>query len=140
MSGAAPARPALIRRDQQRALDAYKCAEKAKKCGYLGEYETAVQTFAASLLRGGLAVAVSVLERGKARAAIKQLLTDLAHYRQRNPPAERAEKWPGIIRALPDTSQYMRTTREFIALTAWLQRACRASGEPQPPSGGEPQP
>ena len=92
---------------------------------------------AANLLRGGLAVAVSVLERSGDRAGVKQLLSDLACYQHPNEP-DRPKKWPGIIREMADTGHYMRTTREFIALTAWLQRACRALDELPEPSGEEP--
>ncbi len=137
MSGAAPSRPGPLRRDQVRALEAYKWAQRAKVDQYLVDYTTAVQTFAANLLRGGLAVAVSVLERSGDRAGVKQLLSDLAHYGRTNLPSNRTEKWPGIIREMTDTGQYMRLTREFIALTAWLQRACRALEEPPQPFGEE---
>lgn len=126
MSGSTPTRGGPLRKDQIRALTAFKWAESAKAGGHLDPYTTAVQTFAASLLRGGLAVAVSVLERDKTRAGSKHLLHDLALYLQSNPPSDRIDQWPGVIRGMPDTGQYMRATREFIALLTWLQRACRA--------------
>src|SRR5690242_19906471 len=67
-----------LRKDQERALTAYSWAEAAKLGAKLEEYETAVQSFAAALLRSGLAAAVAVLERSKEREGFKLLLNNLA--------------------------------------------------------------
>lgn len=129
MSGAVAARSGSIRKDQMRALKAYEWAQRARANNYLDDYEIAVQSFAASLLRGGLAVAVSVLERSKTRAAFDQLLTDLAGYRVPGIEPGPKDAWPDKVRRIPTTIGYMQAAREFIALAAWLKRACRAVGE-----------
>ena len=123
-----------MRKDQERALTAFKWAQSAVDVKEIEGYETAVQTFAATLIRSGLAVAVSVLQRdagtGKDSGPGKEsrrLLVDLAF---RYSPAEGqpvgADAWPAAMRAEPDTATYMMRTREMVAFLTWLRRACRA--------------
>ena len=121
-----PLRP--LRKDQARALDAYKWAEEAKARDALEDYEIAVQSFAAVLLRSGLAAAVSVLERSKERDGFKLLLSNLASRPLPGIPQIPAEEWPPRVRALADASLYMQATRELVAFLGWLRRACRALG------------
>ena len=121
MSGASEPAPRL-RQDQKRALEAYKWAEQADAERLLDDYETAVQGFAATLLRSGLAAAVATLERNvkDKRDGGRKLLTDLAQYHQST-----LDLWPGEVRRM-DVAAYMLATRELLALLAWLRRACRA--------------
>lgn len=107
---------------------AYGWAKAAVTAGVLDEYEIAVQNFAASLLRSGLAVAVSVVERSRERAGFKQLLEHLAAYPIPGFAAGAPDKWPQQVREIADTIAYMQATRELVALAAWLKRACRALG------------
>ena len=121
-----------MRKDQERALWAYERARaRADHDGAaLDEYESAVQAFAATLHRSGLAVAVSVLERNKSRSGYQSLLTDISArlplHEADEPP--RGYDWPSEIRALNDVSKYMFMTREVLACVTWLRRACRAHG------------
>lgn len=112
---------AQLRKDQQRAIWAYEKAQEAAKARVLREYQIAVQTFAATTLRNGLAVAISVLQRDAQRAAPALLL---AHLAQRN--GSTAATWPSQVRGITVLSDYMLVTRESIALATWLRRACRA--------------
>jgi|GEM_PF-6898715 hypothetical protein len=123
--------PRPLRRDQQRGLCAYAWAEAAKRSGALENYEIAVQSFAAALLRSGFAAAVSVLERSADRSEFRLLIENLASYPLPGIAAATAADWPARVRALPDTRLYMQATRELIALFAWLRRACRALGREQ---------
>jgi hypothetical protein len=118
--------PASIRRDQQRAIWAYDRVSAAKVAGLLKDYENAVQGFAATVLRNGLAVAASVLERDKGRPGPKFFLTDLADYLPSGIPSGSADDWPSRVRALARLADYMLATRELLALATWLRRACRA--------------
>ena len=119
-----------MRKDQQRAFWAYKRARAAHADNKLDEYEIAVQTFAATLHRSGLAVAVSVLERNKSRSGYQSLLTDISVrlplHDDDEPPLD--YDWPSEVRALSDVSKYMIMTREVLSCVTWLRRACRALG------------
>ena len=119
----------MIRKDQTRALKAYEWAANAKGSKHLGDYEIAVQSFSASLLRSGFSVAVSVLERSKERPAFAQLLNNLGAFQLPGLPADTKTPWPERVRGMTDTVKYMQATRELIALMTWLRRACRALGE-----------
>ena len=84
-----------------------------------------------ALLRSGLEVAVSVVERSVQRVGFKFLRDHLAHYALPGVPAAESgqeAQWPGRVRDLADVRAYMQATREMIALFAWLRRACRALG------------
>jgi hypothetical protein len=115
-----------MRRDQQRAIWAYRKAAEMRATNLLEDYETAVQSFAAALLRNGLAVAVSILERSADREEYKRLLGHLAGWEVQGMATCAESEWPGQIRAIADLQLYMQITREFIALASWLRRACRA--------------
>lgn len=115
-----------MRKDQERALTAYRWAEAAKE--KLPEYEIAVQSFAGALLRSGFAAAVSGIERSKERDGFKLLLGDLASRPLPGIPRVSAEHWPASVRALDDITLYMQATRELVAFLGWLRRACRALG------------
>jgi len=123
-----------LRKDQERALSAYAWANKAKQLGALDDYEIAVQSFAATLLRSGFAAAVSVIERnaklepeGKPNG-FTLLLDSLAAHPLPGIPNTLGVHWPDKVRALADLGDYMHATREMIALLAWVRRACRAIG------------
>ena len=119
-----------MRKDQERALWAYKRACDADRDKHLDDYEIAVQTFAATLHRSGLAVAVSVLERNKSRSGYSSLLRDIAGRLPLHDDVQQSpiDAWPSAVRGLNDVSRYMVTTREVLACVTWLRRACRALG------------
>ena len=118
-----------MHKDQERALWAYERAHAAREDHTLDEYETAVQAFAATLHRSGLAVAVSVLERNRSRSGYQSLLTDIAAQLPLHDGGEPpGDDWPSAVRALDDVSRYMIMTREVLACATWLRRACRALG------------
>jgi hypothetical protein len=136
----------ILRKDQKLAVWAYA---KARSAADLDDYEIAVQTFGATLLRSGLEVAVAVLERNPDRKSYKKLLEDLAgetitgipaagHGQQaRNsgggqrdswtggsrPPAA---SWPDRVRNIPEVVDYALAWREVRDHITWLRRACRA--------------
>jgi CRISPR-associated protein (Cas_Cmr5) len=112
-----------IRKDQQLALWAYQRARTAP-----AGYETAVQTFAAVLLRSGLEVAVSVLERNLRRDEYKELLRNLASRLEEKPADDTAAvAWAERLRGSgTDLSRYMLDSRDARARITWLRRACRA--------------
>ena len=122
-----------MRKDQERALWAYERAQAVRDSDHLAldDYEVAVQAFAAALLRSGLAVAVSVLERNTRHPAYRSLLSDIAGRLPLPDGNQRvdSESWPCAVRRLEDVPTYMLTTREALACVTWLRRACRALGD-----------
>lgn len=114
-----------MRKDQERAIWAYRCAEAASSM--IKDYENAAQTFAAATLRNGPAVAVSVLQRDAKRKAPAKLLADLAKW-EKVPgfAASDVAGWPMRVRSISSLDDYMLATRELLALVTWLIRACRA--------------
>lgn len=127
----------LRRKDQERAIWAYECA-KAAGDG-VKEYEITVQTFAATVLRSGLAVAVSVLQRDAQRPGPKRLMADLAANPVPGIP-EGPNGWPERVRNIQALDDYMLASRELLALITWLRRACRAvraskESRPKPEEG-----
>lgn len=107
-----------LTRDQERAAFAWRCL--GGLTGDRKKYTTAVQTFAGTLRRGGLAVAVATLDRLEARE-LKQHLCEarIAGF----PP--RAEQLAATVFAM-DAAAYMIATREAIAVAVWLKRAAEA--------------
>ena len=136
---AAPQANAGLRKDQQRALWAYGRAEARAGRGNglpgdataLKDYENSVQTFASAILRTGLAVAVSVLERDAKRDAPQNLLKDLAGLvlpgLGTGAQPLSWQTWPGSVRNISSLSDYMLATRELLQRAQWLRRACRAT-------------
>jgi CRISPR-associated protein (Cas_Cmr5) len=125
-----------MRKDQMRAIGAYKFVRDEQTAGRLDKYEGAVQTFAATVLRSGLAVAVSVLERNREDDGPKQLLSHLedpAWGGVPGIPIQRPEResWPSRVRAIENVTDYMLATRELLAIATWLRRACRALKKPE---------
>ena len=122
-----------MRKDQERALWAYERARAVSNSRDLAldDYEIAVQAFGATLLRSGLAVAVSMLERNTKHPAYRSLLSDMAGQLplpDGNGQVD-TEDWPSAIRGLDDVPTYMLKTREALACVTWLRRACRALGD-----------
>jgi hypothetical protein len=123
----------VTRKDRERALTAYRWANEAKAAGRITEYETAVQGFAAALLRSGFAVAASTLERSRDRDGFRLLLDHLASWPLPGIDNGSGQDWPQRVRAMAGIAPYMQATRELVALLGWLCRACRAAqveGEP----------
>jgi hypothetical protein len=112
-----------MRKDQRRALDAFEWAQTAVEQRDIEQFEIAVQTFAAVLLRSGLAVAVSVLQRDARNGGGPARLQ--AQLATRFPCGGAGQSWPDAVRALA-TADYMLLTRELVAFLTWLRRACRA--------------
>lgn len=118
---------AKLRKDQHVALWAYQKAESAKN---VNDYDIAVQTFAAALVRNGLEVAASVLERRRDRDGKNEFALLLKHLASEPLPGVPAgtepREWASRVREMTDVSQYMLASREMRTRITWLRRACRA--------------
>lgn len=127
--------PAILRRDQQRALYAYtKVGEVvADRDVEFKEYKIAVHAIGAEIMRSGLAAAMSELERKQARKAVGKLMTHLAGagipgLLPRNGQSEPiGDELPGQVRAL-HVGAYMLATREMLQVILWFKRAVQAYG------------
>jgi CRISPR-associated protein Cmr5 len=115
-----------LTREQRRALHAYACVEKVP-AGQQGEYGPRVQALGSAVLRNGLAAALAFLEREKDKAAVKQLLDDLAQAGIAGlSPQVRGADLPRQVREL-DLGSYMRATRDVLHLVVWFRRAVQAT-------------
>lgn len=110
---------AVLHRDQIRAARAYKQVT-ALGPDKLTDYAIAVQTFAGTVRRSGLAVAVATLDRlGANDLKLHLCASDIPGF-------------PGQPTALSttvfglDAAAYMIATRETIAVATWLKRAAEA--------------
>jgi CRISPR/Cas system CMR-associated protein Cmr5 small subunit len=115
-------KPSNVLRDQQRALDAYGLVGAITDREVQKDYKTALQQFGTALMKQGLAVAVSSLERRKGPSLLLQHLT-----MARLPVLTglEADKVGDKIRELP-VSDYRLVTRETVPFVNWLVKAVQA--------------
>lgn len=121
-------------REQQRALQAYARVEAAAKEGkeLRADYKPRVNGLGATVLRDGLAAALTFLERERERnPAAKRVLEDLASCLAEARLPElgeglRGEKLPEKVRGLK-LDAYMLATREVLRLLVWFRRAVQAT-------------
>jgi CRISPR-associated protein Cmr5 len=120
-------------REQQRALQAYARVEAASKQGreLRADYKPRVNGLGATVLRDGLAAALTFLERENSNAAAKRVLDDLASCLAAARLPElgeglRGEKLPEKVRELK-LDAYMLATREVLRLLVWFRRAVQAT-------------
>lgn len=127
-------------RDRDLAKTAYRLVEElvGSKPDSLGDYEIAVQRFAGSLRRDGLAAAVSGLQREKGErgeVVLRHLATALAPAAGlpsgRNEPTAFADavRCAGVDR-------YTLLARQAMELVTWLRRAVQAAQGARPASTG----
>jgi len=120
-------------REQQRALQVYARVEAASKQGreLRADYKPRVNGLGATVLRDGLAAALTFLERENSNAAAKRVLDDLASCLAAARLPElgeglRGEKLPEKVRELK-LDAYMLATREVLRLLVWFRRAVQAT-------------
>lgn len=120
-------------REQQRALQAYARVEAAAKLGreLRADYKPRVNGLGATVLRDGLAAALTFLERENKNEAAKRVLDDLAWCLAGARLPElgeglRGEKLPEQVRGLK-LDAYMLATREVLRLLVWFRRAVQAT-------------
>ena len=112
-------------RDKERAVMAYGHFA-AVNGGDREKYGIIVNGFCGTLVRSGLASAVSYLERvGGPAAALFQ--GHLAHALSPflNQPGVTGQALPDVVRALPDAA-YMLVSREALRTAVWYKRAIQA--------------
>ena len=120
-------------REQQRARQVYARVEAASKQGreLRADYKPRVNGLGATVLRDGLAAALTFLERENSNAAAKRVLDDLASCLAAARLPElgeglRGEKLPEKVRELK-LDAYMLATREVLRLLVWFRRAVQAT-------------
>jgi len=120
-------------REQQRALQVYARVEAASKQSreLRADYKPRVNGLGATVLRDGLAAALTFLERENKNEAAKRVLDDLASCLAEARLPElgeglRGEKLPEKVRELK-LDAYMLATREVLRLLVWFRRAVQAT-------------
>ncbi|MFP2925021.1 type III-B CRISPR module-associated protein Cmr5 [Pyxidicoccus sp. 3LG] len=118
-------------REQQRAFHAYARVEAVSK-DLRAEYKPRVNGLGATVLRDGLAAALTFLERERERGnAADQVLEDLAWCLAQarlpelgeRPRGEDLPKWARGLKL----DDYMLATRETVRLLVWFRRAVQAT-------------
>ncbi|AGC49204.1 CRISPR-associated Cmr5 family protein [Myxococcus stipitatus DSM 14675] len=132
-------------REQLRAIHAYQCV-RAVPQGIRADYKPRVHGLGASVLRDGLAAALTFLEREKKADeqapletnAAKWLLRDLAKSLENAPIPELKKRLatmplPDAVRELK-LEEYMLATRETLRLVVWFRRAVQATFKDSEPT------
>lgn len=113
-------------RDQARAAHAYGVVGSLRKDD-INNFKVVVNSFGATVLKGGLCAAVAWAQRYHDREASGRLLAALGDASIAGLGPVRAGDLPARIRALPPES-YMLATRDAVAAIVWLRRAVQAAG------------
>jgi len=118
-----------LTRDQARAEFAYKCVDavaKERSKQFQADYKIRVNSLGSAVLRDGLSAALVFLHRDPDDEAAKLLLEHLSN------SAELGRGGRTKTPLIPDVfslelGEYMRITREVLALAVWLRRAVSAT-------------
>jgi len=110
-------------RDQQRALHAYDAVGKVPKTQH-EDYEIAVNSLGANILRSGLCAAIAAVQRRGERGSL--LLDHLASAGVPGLEGVTANDLAKRVREL-DADAYMVATREMLKVAVWLKRAVQAT-------------
>lgn len=112
-----------MNRDKARAVMAYG-HYAAVPAGSRDKYKIVVNGFCGTMVRGGLASAMSYLERlGQAANLFRDHLATALSPMMSGPV--NGQNLPSAVRALPDDS-YMLVSREALRVMVWYKRAIQA--------------
>jgi len=117
-------------RDQLRALYAYNAVGQVKGTDSQRDYWNTVAGLGADILGGGLAAALSALER-RGNKSGSQVLDHLAGASIPGLEGTTAANLAARVRDL-DVDTYIRVTREILRVAAWLKRAAQATFDRNP--------
>jgi len=115
--------PAMLFRDQQRALQAYDVVARVPS-DEQKDYKIAVNDLAANILRNGLCAALAAVQRLGPRGEL--LLAHLATAGIPGLQGASATDLADQVRRL-DTDTYILATREMLQVAMWLKRAVQAA-------------
>lgn len=113
-------------RDQARAAHAYDVVDRLPK-GDVKNFKIVVNSFGATVLKGGLCAAIAWAQRYHDPNASGRLLEALAEAGISGVGRVKPRDLPKKIRELPPDG-YMLATRDALAAIVWLRRAVQAAG------------
>jgi len=113
-------------RDQARAAHAYEVVGSLRE-GDIKNFKIVVNSFGATVLKGGLCAAVAWAQRYPDKQAGERLLAALGEAGLAGVGQVKARDLPGRIRGL-DPESYMLATRDAVAAIVWFRRAVQAAG------------
>jgi CRISPR-associated protein Cmr5 len=113
-------------RDQARAAHAYDIVGKLPRDD-VKNFKIVVNSFGATVLKGGLCAAVAWAQRYHDAAARDRLLEALGAAGIAGVGRVSAAELPRTIRTLA-AEDYMLATRDALAAIVWLRRAVQAAG------------
>ena len=108
-------------RDQQRALHAYECVATVN--GKRTEYQIAVNSLGANILRSGLCAAIASVQRLDNPGGL------LGHLAKAGVPGLDGANADDLAERVCqlDADGYMLATRELLQVATWLKRAAQAT-------------
>ena len=113
-------------RDQARAAHAYGVVGSLRKDD-IKNFKIVINSFGATVLKGGLCAAIAWAQRYHDREASERLLMALGDAAIAGVGRVQAGDLPERVRELPCDS-YMLATRDALAVIVWLRRAVQAAG------------
>lgn len=113
-------------RDQARAAHAYQVVGSLDKDD-IKNFKIVVNSFGATVLKGGLCAAIAWAQRYHDSQASGRLMAALGDAGIAGVGQLKAGELPQRIRELPADS-YMLATRDALAAIVWLRRAVQAAG------------
>lgn len=113
-------------RDQARAAHAYGVVGSLRKDD-IKNFKIVVNSFGATVLKGGLCAAVAWAQRYPDKRAAERLLAALGEAGIAGLGQVKGGEIPQKIRELAPES-YMLATRDAVAVIVWLRRAVQAAG------------
>lgn len=113
-------------RDQARAAHAYDVVA-ALPPDQIKPFKIVVNTFGATVLKGGLCAAIAFAQRYHDKQTRDRFLESLAQAGIAGVGRTNAATLPALVRNLPAES-YMLATRDALAAIVWLRRAVQAAG------------
>ena len=124
---------ALRTLEQQRAREAWKCIERAKKENWAGDYRTIVTKAPSLILTNGVGQTLAYLRSKSDRPHFNRLYEDLSAWLINRTGIKDGRDLLEWVVNVASSQEYRRATTEALAFLQWMKRFAEA----YLPKGGE---